>query len=186
MLLFILQFVTFLTVSLSAGWWSSPARFSSACGSTRSWGRCTGSQVGSHTRYPAIFSRVASRVEGGGLCYEDSGGQKCSTKLSNSSQFDSQQAYGQPGRHKVKYKKISKQTNSKNTAKLYVDALVWTTGLIDWLDWVEWIDLGFIWFQSNEPRLTEWIKLMITLDVYTKLYKHPKNWKSNLFVKYLE
>ena len=30
----------------------------------------------------------------------------------------------------------------KNTAKLYGDALVWTTVLIDWLDWVLWIDLG--------------------------------------------
>ena len=32
--------------------------------------------------------------------------------------------------------------NDKNTAKLYGDALVWTTVLIDWLDWVFWIDLG--------------------------------------------
>lgn len=50
MLLFIMTFLTkdyFLTVSLSAGWWSSPVRSSSACGSTRSWGRSTGSQVGS-------------------------------------------------------------------------------------------------------------------------------------------
>ena len=47
------------------------------------------------------YSAFLRRVEGGGLCDEDSGRSKRETKLSDSSQLDSQQAYGQPGRHKV-------------------------------------------------------------------------------------
>ena len=60
--------------------------------------------------WPALqYPPFLHRVEGGGLCDEDSGGSKRETKLSDSPQLDSQPAHGQPGRHKV----INKTLNSK-------------------------------------------------------------------------
>ena len=57
--------------------------------------------------WPALqYPPFLARVEGGGLCDEDSGGSKRETKLSDSPQLDPQPAHGQPGRHKVRNKKL--------------------------------------------------------------------------------
>lgn len=52
----------------------------------------------------------------------------------------------------------------EKTAKLYGDALVWTTVLIDWLDlnWIDWID--FFWsIEWKNPKKS-------SVDVYPKSY----------------
>ena len=59
-------------------------------------------------QYPPFLHRV----EGGGLCDEDSGGSKRETKLSDSSQLDSQPAHGQPGRYKVRNKTLKRVTET--------------------------------------------------------------------------